>query len=91
MAPRSQRRPAGFGRRPAPPRPVGSGSYLVWDIANVGGDPITVTKLVTYSRTGPDIVPLGMAHELKRHENLTFGMVILGLGFFMLMWVIATG
>ena len=132
----------------------GPGSYLVWDIANVGVDPITVTKLVTYSRTGPDIVPLGIAHELERDEhtlvptdvdwtllsatslavcdadgrehavprrqlkliqeqlgrlierrvytpsasdwlygatNLAFGMVILGLGFFMLMWVIATG
>jgi len=132
----------------------GPGSYLMWDIANVGVAPITVTKLVIYSRTGPNIQPLGIAQVLEREEhtlvptdvdwtllsatsmavcdadgrehpvarqqlkliqeqlgmlierrdytpsasdwlygatNLAFGMVILGLGFFMLMWVIATG
>jgi hypothetical protein len=132
----------------------GPGSHLMWDIANVGGDPITVTKLVISSRMGPQIVPLAIAHVLETQEhtlvptdvdwtllsatsmavcdadgrehrvprrqlkliqeqlerlierrvycasardwlygatNLAFGMVILGLGFFMLMWVIATG
>lgn len=132
----------------------GFGSHLVWDIANVGVEPITVTKLVISSKTGPNVVPLGIAHVLERQEhtfvptdvdwtvlsatsmavcdaeggehlvprrqlkliqeklgtlierpayspsardwlygatNLAFGMVILGLGFFMLMWAIATG
>jgi hypothetical protein len=132
----------------------GPGSHLVWDIANVGFDPITVTKLVIHTRTGPNTVPLGLAHVLQNQEhtlvptdvdwtllsatsiavcdadgrehlvptkqlkviqeqlgslierrdytpsardwlygatNMAFGMVILGLGFFMLMWVIATG
>jgi len=131
----------------------GPGSHLVWDIANVGSDPITVTRLVVHSRTGPNTVPLGMAQVLNAQEHtllptdvdwtllsatslgvcdaaggehrvprkqlqliqeqlgtliehrvaasakdwltgatdLAVGMVILGLGFFMLMWVIATG
>jgi hypothetical protein len=132
----------------------GPGSHLVWDIANAGIEPITVTKLVIHSRTGTNTVPLGIAHVLQTQEhtrvptdvdwtllaaksmavceangrehvvsgdqleviqeqvkslidrrvytpsaqdwlqgatNLAFGMVILGLGFFMLMWVIATG
>ena len=132
----------------------GPGSHLVWDIANVGTDPITVTKLIIHSRTGPNPVPLGIAHVLQNQErtlvptdvdwtllsatsmavcdadgrehrvspkqlkviqeqlgtlierrvytpsardwlygatDMAFGVVILGLGFFMLMWVIATG
>lgn len=132
----------------------GPGSHLVWNIANVGVEPITVTTLVVHSRTGTTTVPLGIAHVLQSQEhtrvptdvdwallaarsmavreangrehavsgdqlkviqeqikslidrrvytpsaqdwlygatNLAFGMVILGLGFFMLMWVIATG
>jgi hypothetical protein len=132
----------------------GPGSHLVWDIANVGTDPITVTSLVVHSRTGPNTVRLGMAQVLNSQEHtllptdvdwtllsatsmavcdaaggehpvprkqlqliqeqlgtltehrvyaatakdwlngatdLAVGMVILGLGFFMLMWVIATG
>lgn len=132
----------------------GPGSHLVWDIANVGTDPITVTRLVVHSRTGPNTMPLGMAQVLNSQEHtllptdvdwtllsatsmavcdaaggehlvprkqlqliqeqlgtliehrvytasakdwlsgatdLAVGMVILGLGFFMLMWVIATG
>jgi hypothetical protein len=137
----------------------GPGSHLVWDIANVGPNPITVTKLVIHSRTGRDnpttsTVPLGIAQVLHTEEHallptdvdwtvlsarsmavcdadgrehivsrkqlraiqdqlgnlidrrvytpsardwlygatdMAFGVVILGLGFFMLMWVIATG
>ena len=132
----------------------GPGAHLVWDIANVGPDPITVTKLIIHSRTGPNTVPLGIAHVLENQEHtlvptdvdwtllsaksmavcdadgrehlvspkqlkviqeqlgtlierrvytpsardwlygatdMAFGVVILGLGFFMLMWVIATG
>ena len=132
----------------------GPGSHLMWDISNVGVRPITVTKLVIGSRTGPNVVPLGIAHVLETQDhtlvptdvdwtllsatsmavcdadgrehlvprrqlkliqeqlgslikrrvytpsardwlygatNMAFGMVILGLGFFMLMWVIATG
>jgi hypothetical protein len=132
----------------------GPGSHLMWDIANVGPEPITVTKLIIHSRTGPNTVPLGLAQVLQNQEhtlvptdvdwtllaatsmavgdahgqehvvsykqlkqiqeqlgslierrvytpsardwlygatNMAFGVVILGLGFFMLMWVIATG
>jgi hypothetical protein len=132
----------------------GPGSHLMWDIANVGDDPITVTKLIIHSRTGPNTVPLGLAQVLQNQEHtlvptdvdwtllsatsmavcdadgrehlvsrqqlkliqeqlgmlierrvytpsardwlygatdMAFGVVILGLGFFMLMWVIATG
>jgi hypothetical protein len=133
------------------------GAHLMWDIANVGDSPITVTKLVI--RTGrsakdTETIPLGLRpvleaqehvfiptdvdwtllsarsiavgdadgreHDVPRHQltviqeqlrtfidrrqstasardwlygatNLAFGVVILGLGFFMLMWVIATG
>ena len=47
----------------------GPGSHLVWDIANVGTDPITVTRLVVHSRTGPTTVPLGMAQVLNSQEH----------------------
>lgn len=132
----------------------GPGSHLVWDIANIGADPITVKSLVIRSRGGPSTVPLGMAQVLESQEHtllptdvdwtllsatsvavcdakggehivprkqlqgiqeqlgtlierrvytpsakdwlngatdLAVGVVILGLGFFLLMWVIATG
>lgn len=132
----------------------GPGSHLVWDIANVGTDPITLTQLVVHSRSGPTTVPLGMAQVLNSQEHtrlptdvdwtllsatslsvcdaaggehlvppkqlqliqeqlgtliehrvstpsakdwlcgatdLAVGVVILGLGLFMLLWVIATG
>jgi hypothetical protein len=137
----------------------GPGSHLMWDIANVGADPIAVTKLVIHtnsSRTGEstNTVPLDIPHVLEMNEHallptdvdwtllsarsmavcdadgrehvvsrkqlraiqeqlgslidrrvytpsakdwlhgatdMAFGVVILGLGFFMLMWVIATG
>ena len=137
----------------------GPGSHLMWDIANVGPAPITVTKLVIRSRTGRDnpsvnAVPLGVPQVLETEEHallptdvdwtllsaktmavcdaegrehvvsakqmkaiqeqlgqlidrrvytpsardwlygatdMVVGVVILGLGFFMLMWVIATG
>jgi len=132
----------------------GPGSHLVWDVANLGVEPITVTKLVIHTRTGTSTVPLGIAHVLQTQEhtrvptdvdwtllaatsmgvceangrehvvsrsqlkaiqeqintlierrpytpsaqdwlygatNMAVGAVILGLGVFMLMWVIATG
>jgi hypothetical protein len=132
----------------------GPGSHLVWDIANTGPEPITVTRLIIRSRTGGSTVPLGLAQILNTQEHtrlptdvdwtllsatsmavgdgqggehlvskeqlkliqdqlasllerrvytpsaqdwlsgatdLAAGVVILGLGFFMLMWVIATG
>jgi hypothetical protein len=132
----------------------GPGSHLVWDIANLGVEPITVTKLLIHSRTGTNTVPLGLAHVLQAQEhtrvptdtdwtllaatsmavceangrehvvsrsqlkviqeqinklierriytpsaqdwlygatNMAVGVAILGLGVFMLMWVIATG
>jgi hypothetical protein len=141
------------------------GAHLMWDIANVGADPITVTKLIIHTRQSlnagrnalrrnSETVSLGRPQKLDSHEhaliptdvdwtllaatsiavedadgrehtvstgqlraiqeqlrmlidrressasandwlfgatNLAFGVVILGLGFFMLMWVIATG
>jgi hypothetical protein len=131
----------------------GPGSHLVWDIANTGPEPITVTSLLIRSRTGESLVPLGLVQVLNNQErtrvptdvdftllsatsmavcdgqggehfvskeqlqliqeqlgslierrvytpardwlygatDLAAGVVILGLGFFMLMWVIATG
>jgi len=132
----------------------GPGSHLVWDIANTGPEPITVTRLIIRTRTGGSTVPLGLAQILNTQEHtrvptdvdwtllsatsmavgdgqggehlvskeqlkliqdqlgsllerrvytpsaqdwlsgatdLAAGVVILGLGFFMLMWVIATG
>ena len=132
----------------------GPGSHLVWDIANTGPEPITVTRLLIRTRTGGSTVPLGLAQVLNTQEHtrvptdvdwtvlsatsmvvcdghggehfvskqqlklvqeqlgslverrvytpsasdwlngatdLAAGVVILGLGFFMLMWVIATG
>ncbi len=132
----------------------GPGAHLVWDIANTGPEPITVTRLLIRTRTGGSTVPLGLAHVLNTQEHtrvptdvdwtllsatsmavcdgqggehlvsrdqlkliqeqlgslierriytpsasdwlygaahLAVGVVILGLGFFMLMWVIATG
>lgn len=137
----------------------GPGSHLMWDIANRGPKPITVTKLVIHTRAGrdaasADTVPLGLPQILNTEEHvllptdvdwtllsarsiavgdaegrehvvshaqlhaiqeqlgslidrrvytpsakdwlygatdMAFGVVILGLGFFMLMWVIATG
>jgi hypothetical protein len=132
----------------------GPGAHLVWDIANTGAEPITVTRLVIRTRTGGSTVPLGIAQVLNTQErtvvptdvdltllsatsmavcdgrggehivsptqlkqiqeqlgslvarrdyapsatdwlhgatDLAVGVVILGLGFFMLMWVIATG
>jgi hypothetical protein len=132
----------------------GPGSHLVWDIANTGPEPITVTRLLIRTRTGGSTVPLGLAQVLHTQEHtrvptdvdwtllsatsmavgdgqggehlvskeqlkliqeqlgslierrvytpsakdwlsgatdLAAGIVILGLGFFMLMWVIATG
>ena len=132
----------------------GPGPHLVWDIANTGPEPITVTRLVIRTRTGGSTVPLGLAQVLNTQEHtrvptdvdwtllsatsmavcdghggehfvskkqlkliqeqigslierrlytpsagdwlsgatdLAAGVVILGLGFFMLMWVIATG
>ena len=133
---------------------AGPGAHLVWDIANTGPEPITVTRLLIRTRTGGSTVPLGLAHVLNTQEHarvptdvdwtllsatsmavcdgqggehpvsreqltliqeqlsslierrvytpsatdwlsgathLAVGVVILGLGFFMLMWVIATG
>lgn len=135
------------------------GAHLMWDIANVGTTPITVTKLVIRTGRGADraqgetaslgvsqrlesrehvLIPTdvdwtllsaksiavgdanGREHRVSKKElvaiqeqlrmlidrreynasasdwllgatNLAFGVVILGLGFFMLMWVIATG
>jgi hypothetical protein len=137
----------------------GPGAHLMWDIANVGARPITVTKLVIHARSGRDsgsaeTRPLGLPQILNSEEHvllptdvdwsllsaksisvgdadgrehfvprrqlraiqdqlgslidrrvytpsakdwlygatdMAFGVVILGLGFFMLMWVIATG
>jgi hypothetical protein len=139
----------------------GPGSHLMWDIANLGPKPITVTKLVIHTGrasgshpSGADTVPLGLPQVLQSQEHvllptdvdwtllsartiavgdadgrehavsrrqlkaiqeqlgnlidrrvytpsardwlygatdMAFGVVILGLGFFMLMWVIATG
>ena len=137
----------------------GPGSHLMWDIANVGPDPIAVTKLVIHGRIGrgnesTTAVPLGIPPVLQTGDHallptdvdwtllsarsiavcdaddrehlvsraqlrtiqeqlgnlidrriytpsaqdwlsgatdMAFGVVILGLGFFMLMWVIATG
>ena len=132
----------------------GPGSHLVWDIANTGPEPITVTRLLIRTPTGGSTVPLGLAQVLNTQEHtrvptdvdwtllsatsmvvcdgqggehfvskdqlkliqeqigslverrvytpsasdwlngatdLAAGVVILGLGFFMLMWVIATG
>lgn len=132
----------------------GPGSHLVWDIANTGPEPITVTRLLIRTRTGGSTVPLGLVQVLNTKEHtrvptdvdwtllsatsmavcdgqggehlvskeqlkliqeqlgslterrvytpsatdwlsgatdLAAGVVILGLGFFMLMWVIATG
>jgi hypothetical protein len=131
------------------------GAHLMWDIANEGATPITLTRLVlrTHGDTGEG-VPLAQPHLLRSHEqvliptdvdwtllsarsiavadaegrehrvsrrqlaaiqqqlrtlierrvyvpsardwlsgaaDMAFGFVILGLGFFMLMWVIATG
>lgn len=131
-----------------------SGSHLVWDIANIGSEPITVTRLLIRTPTGGSMVALGIAQVLNPQEHtrvptdvdwtllaatsmavgdgqggehpvskaqlkliqeqvgsliehrdytpsatdwlygathLAAGVVILGLGFFMLMWVIATG
>jgi hypothetical protein len=135
------------------------GAHLMWDIANPGPEPITVTRLVL--ETGRPLRPnraetialrvsqtlaagesaliatdvdwtllsaralavgdaTGRTHAVSRRQltaiqsrlrrlierrervpsardwlsgatNLAFGVVILGLGFFMLMWVIATG
>jgi hypothetical protein len=133
------------------------GAHLMWDIANIGGAPITVKKLVLHIGRGArnaETVALRMPQVLQPREhvliptdvdwtllsakaiavadadgrehpvskkqlnaiqqqlrllidrrdysasandwlfgatNLAFGVVILGLGFFMLMWVIATG
>jgi hypothetical protein len=130
------------------------GAHLMWDIANAGATPITVTKLVVHTRERGETVPLGLPqllrpkegvllptdvdwallsarsiavvdgtgreHVVSRHQltaiqeqlrglidrrdyqvsardwlfvgtDLAFGVVLLGLGFFMLMWVIATG
>lgn len=130
------------------------GAHLMWDIANVGRPPITVTKLVIRTAKDVETLPLGRKQVLEAQEhvllptdvdwtllaaksiavgdgdgvehtvpkrqlsaiqqqlrmlidrreynpsardwlygvtNLAFGVVILGLGFFMLMWVIATG
>src|SRR5262245_32602213 len=47
----------------------GLGSHLMWDIANVGTAPISVTKLVIGSRTGPNVVPLAIAHVLEPQEH----------------------
>ena len=132
----------------------GPGSHLVWDIANNGPEPITVTRLLIRTPTGGSMVALGVAQVLNTQEHtrvptdvdwtllaatsmavgdgqggehvvskaqleliqeqlgslmehrvytpsasdwlygathLAAGVVILGLGFFMLMWVIATG
>lgn len=134
------------------------GAHLMWDIANSGTTPITVTKLVIHTGTGEsdgdETVRLGLPQELRATEHallpmdvdwtvlsaksmgvvdqegrehavsrgqlsaiqeqlralidrrvytasardwlfvgtdFAFGVIILGLGFFMLMWVIATG
>jgi hypothetical protein len=141
------------------------GAHLMWDIANVGAAPITVTRLVIHTRKSlhagrsalrrdSETVSLGrpqllesreraliptdvdwtllsatsiavadadgLEHNVSRAQlraiqaqmrllidrreytasandwlfgatNLAFGVVILGLGFFMLLWVIATG
>jgi hypothetical protein len=134
------------------------GAHLMWDIANLGSEPITVTKLVIHTGSRRDqrtetvalrspqvltphdhvLLPTdvdwtllsarsiavadadGREHRVSRaqlaaiHEQLrplidrrvyqtsardwlivstdmAFGVVILGLGFFMLMWVIYTG
>ena len=131
------------------------GAHLIWDIANAGVQPVTLTKLIVHGRGGAtDTVPLGLPKLLAPQDRLTlptdgdwsllgaksiavadstgqehhasrrqlvaiqrqlrqlidrrvcttsardflagaadlaFGVVILGLGFFMLMWVIATG
>jgi hypothetical protein len=132
------------------------GAHLMWDIANVGSEPLTVTKLVihTGSARNDDTVPLGLPHVLGSQDHvllptdvdwtllsaksiavcdaegrehvasrrqlaeiqeqlrmlidrrvytpsardwlfgatdMAIGVVILGLGFFMLMWVIYTG
>jgi len=132
----------------------GPGSHLVWDIANTGREPITVTRLLIRTPTGGSMVALGVPQVLNTQEHtrvptdvdwtllaatsmavgdgqggehlvsnaqlkliqeqlgslmehrvytpsasdwlygathLAAGVVILGLGFFMLMWVIATG
>jgi hypothetical protein len=134
------------------------GAHLMWDIANIGGEPITVTKLIVHTGTRRDprteTVPLqrpqvlssqdhvllptdvdwtllsarsiavadadGREHLVSKQQlsaihdqlrplidrriyqasardwlivstDMAFGVVILGLGFFMLMWVIYTG
>jgi hypothetical protein len=133
------------------------GAHLMWDIANAGDDPITVTKLIIHTKERREegvTVPLAMPQLLRPQEgvllptdvdwtllaarsiavgdaagrehvvsrdqlttiqeqlrglidrrednvsardwlfvgtDLAFGVVILGLGFFLLMWVIATG
>jgi hypothetical protein len=130
------------------------GAHLMWDIANAGSAPVTVTKLVVHTRERGETVPLGLPQLLRPQEgvllptdvdwallsarsiavvdatgrehvvsrrqlsriqeqlrslidrrdyqvsardwlfvgtDLAFGVVLLGLGFFMLMWVIATG
>jgi hypothetical protein len=131
------------------------GAHLIWDIANTGLEPVTLTKLIVHGRKGAgDTVPLGLPRVLATSDHLVLptdvdwtllsassiavadasgqehradrrqlvaiqqhlrqlidrradspsardflsgaadlavGVVILGLGFFMLMWVIATG
>jgi hypothetical protein len=130
------------------------GAHLMWDIANAGETPITVSKLVVHTRERGETVPLGLPQLLRPKEgvllptdvdwallsarsiavvdaagcehvvsrrqltaiqeqlrtlidrreyqvsardwlfistDMAFGIVLLGLGFFMLMWVIATG
>lgn len=129
------------------------GAHLIWDIQNVGTDPITLTELVVRGRRATNRRPFARApllapgdeirlptdvdwtllglrslhvvdsmgrrysppraerravydqlRELIDHRattnardflfgaaDLAFGMLLLALGFFMLMWVIATG
>ena len=130
------------------------GAHLIWEIANTGTDPLSLSKLVVHARHRVDVVvPLDLPHILASSDRLTlptdvdwtllsarsiavvdadghehavsrrqlasiqdqlrrlierraptmsardflfgaadlaFGAVILGLGFFMLMWMIAT-
>jgi hypothetical protein len=131
------------------------GSHLIWDIANTGDRPVTLTKLLVDVRNGVShTMPLGLPHVLAPQDHLilptdidwtilnarsvaavdehgreyhaprqqlasirnqmraaidrpannlsardflfgaadlVFGVMILGLGFFMLMYAIATG
>lgn len=46
------------------------GAHLMWDVTNVGEQPVTITKLIVHGRQATNVVPLTMARLLQPQDGV---------------------